>query len=121
MVFTPEIRDRLCDLLREYEPAYAVPTHLEQVRLTQRTLSDGEREAERTFLEVEVSVTPSDGGPERWLLSLDFDEDARNLLGAEADESELRTAALIIFANVDEWWRCKDQEAATAAIGQRLA
>lgn len=121
MVFTPEIRDRLCDLLREYEPTYAVPTHVEQVWLTQRTLSDEEHEAERTFLELEVSVTPSDSGPERWLLSLDFDEDARNLFGAEVDEPELRTAALIVFANIDEWWRCKDHEAATAAIGKRLA
>ncbi|MGW9024111.1 hypothetical protein ACWGQ5_07755 [Streptomyces sp. NPDC055722] len=121
MILTPDTRDRLRELLGEYESTYAVPMRADQMRLTRRTLGEGEAAVERVFLELEVSVTPPDGAPQRWLLSLDFDEDARDLLGDDAQEADLRTAALIISANIEEWWRCKDREPATAAVGRRLS
>jgi hypothetical protein len=117
----PDTRAQLCELLREYESTYTVPIHVEQLRLTQRMFTEGAVEAERAVLEVEVSVAQPDNEPQRWLLSLDFDEDARNLLSEGAQEADLRTAALILSANIDEWWRCKDHEAATAAVGRRLS
>ncbi|MEU0436397.1 hypothetical protein ABZ153_33230 [Streptomyces sp. NPDC006290] len=121
MILTSDTRARLGDLLREYESTYAVPIHVEQLQLTQRVFTEGAVEVERAFLGVEVSVAAPDNEPQRWLLSLDFDEDARNLLGEGAQEADLRTAALIVSANIDEWWRCKDHEAATAAMGRRLS
>ncbi|WP_339134739.1 hypothetical protein WJM95_33785 [Streptomyces sp. f51] len=121
MILTPDTRARLGDLLREYEPTYTVPIRVEQLQLTRRRFTKGAAETERTFLEVEVSVAQPESEPQHWLLSLDFDEDAGNLLGEGAQEADLRTAALIISANIDEWWQCKDHEAATAAIGKRLS
>ncbi|MFE4703318.1 hypothetical protein ACFRIC_40280 [Streptomyces sp. NPDC056738] len=121
MILTPDTLARLGDLLREYEPTYAVPIRVEHLQSTQRRLAAGAVETERTFLEVEVSVAQPNNEPQRWLLSLDFDEDASNLLDEGAQEADLRTAALIISANIDEWWRRKDHEIATAAIGKRLS
>src|SRR6476619_1708262 len=102
MILTSETRARLCDLLRQYESAYAVPIRVEQLQLTQRRFAAGTDETERAFLEVEVSVAQPDNEPQRWLLSLDCDEDARNLLDEGVQEADLRTAALIISANIDE-------------------
>ncbi|MFI0966535.1 hypothetical protein ACH4S8_34870 [Streptomyces sp. NPDC021080] len=121
MILTPDMRARLCDLLREYESTYPVPIRVEQLQLTQRRFTGGAVETERAFLEVEVSVAQPDNEPQRWVLSLDFDEDAGNLFGEGAQEADLRTAALIVSANIDEWWRCKAHEVATAAIGRRLS
>ncbi|MGW2786662.1 hypothetical protein ACWC3X_36530 [Streptomyces populi] len=121
MILTSETRARLCDLLREYESTYVVPIRVEQLQLTRRRFTEGAVESERVFLEVEVTVTRPGNGSQRWLLSLDFDEDARNLLSEGVQEADLRTAALIIFANIDEWWRCKDHESDVAAMGRRLS
>ncbi|MFB7248637.1 hypothetical protein CW362_41745 [Streptomyces populi] len=121
MILTSETRARLCDLLREYEATYAVPIRVEQLQLTRRSFPQGSVESERVLLEAEITVARPGIESQRRPLSLNFDEDARNLLSEGVQEADLRTAALIIFANIDEWWRCKDHESDVAAMGRRLS
>ncbi|MFK4224729.1 hypothetical protein [Streptomyces sp. NPDC019890] len=116
MKLSSETKARLLDRLALHQDR-----HRNQPQVQQLESSDsGRGESDETVLEITVEVSPTDAAHQTWLITLDFSEDAPNLLIGDPTDECVQTAALIIRANIDEWWATKDREPVTAAMGRRL-
>ncbi|MCX5530072.1 hypothetical protein OG785_05815 [Streptomyces sp. NBC_00006] len=109
---------RLWDHLRAQESRLPAAVRVRAIRIVDH--ADGQ--ARQVDIEADLDVTPLGHEPtQQWLFTLDFTEDAEQLLDGGPNGEDLRTASLIVTANIAEWWHTKDAEPATAALARRVS
>ncbi|MGY0019314.1 hypothetical protein [Streptomyces sp. cg35] len=117
MSLQPATAQRLRAQLRRYDDQLPAAVRVRALRVLERT----EERAPRVDVELDLGVTPSGEPEQRWLFTLDFTDDAEQLLDGSPSDEDLRTAGFLVVTNVTEWWHTKDSEPDTAALARRVS